>query len=199
MTALSLITPSQEESVWAALQSQVHWDTNRGSQRKCKRFDRNSGLVGILVKVSQQAAHWQTKRQILSLFADNVSPAELQEMIPRISKWHIDCQHATEAWKGQPLTEIPSFRTRIGREKADHFIEYISRLEFVKDVAFRTDLATGKCQVSVIMLELCQESNQLFPFLALKAHHRYVLVSLLQARNCYVALVCPNIYQVSTC
>ena len=158
MTALSLITPSQEESVWDALQLEVHWDTNRGSQRKCKQFDPNSGLVGSLVKVSQQAAHWQTKRQILSLFADNVSRAELQEMIPGLSKWRIDQgrQHATEGWKGQPLTEIPSFRTRIGSKKVDHFIEYISRVEFVQDLAFRTDLATGKCQVSVIMLELCQ-------------------------------------------
>ena len=68
VTALSVITPSQD-----ALQLEVHWDTNGGSQRKCKRFDPNLGLVGSLVKVSQQAAHWQTKRQILSLFADNVS------------------------------------------------------------------------------------------------------------------------------
>lgn len=79
-------------------------------------------------------------------------------MIPGLSKWRIDQarQHGTEAWKGQPLTEIPSFHTRIGHEKVDHFIEYISRLEFVQDVAFKTDLATRKCRVSVIMLELCQ-------------------------------------------
>lgn len=56
VNVLSVITPSQEESVWHALQSEVHWDTNRGNQRKCKWFDPDSGLVGILVKVSQQAA-----------------------------------------------------------------------------------------------------------------------------------------------
>ena len=61
-------------------------------------------------------------------------------MIPGISKWRIDQahQHATEAGKGQPLPEIPSFHTRIDREKVDHFIEYISRPEFVQDVAFGT-------------------------------------------------------------
>ena len=61
-------------------------------------------------------------------------------MIPGLSKWHIDQagQHATEAGKGQPIPEIPSFRTRIDGEKVDHFIEYISRPEFVQDAAFGT-------------------------------------------------------------
>lgn len=57
-----------------------------------------------------------------------------------LSFWCIDQarQHATEAGKGQPILEIPSFRTRIDREKVDHFIEYISRPEFFQDVAFGT-------------------------------------------------------------
>ena len=115
-------------------------DADRDNQGKRKRFDPSSGLVGVLVKVYEQADHWQTKRQILSLFADDFSRAELQEMIPGLSKWRIDQarQHATEAGKGQPLPEIPSFRRKIDREKVDHFIEYISRPEFVQDVAFGT-------------------------------------------------------------
>ena len=140
VTSLSVITPGQEELVWKALQTEVLLDPNRDNQGKRKRFDPNSGLVDILVKAYEQAGHWQTKRQILSLFADDFSRAELQEMIPGLSKWRIDQarQHATEAGKGQPLPEIPSFRTRIEHEKVDHFIEYISRPEFVQDVAFGT-------------------------------------------------------------
>ena len=55
-------------------------------------------------------------------------------MTPEQSKWRVDRAHwhATEAGEGQPLSEIPSFRTR----KVDHFIEYISRPEFVQDVVF---------------------------------------------------------------
>ena len=61
-------------------------------------------------------------------------------MIPGLSKWRIDQarQYATEAGKVQLLPEIPSFRTRIEPEKVDHFTEYISRPEFVQDVAFGT-------------------------------------------------------------
>ena len=130
-TSLSVITPGQEDALL---------DANKDNQGKRKRFDPSSGLVDVLIKVYEQADHWQTKRQILSLFADDFSRAELQEMIPGLSKWRIDQarQHATEAGKGQPLPEIPSFRRKIDPEKVDHFIEYISRPEFLQDLAFGT-------------------------------------------------------------
>ena len=84
--------------------------------------------------MSKQAIGKQSDRSFPSL------QTIFQEMIPGLSKWRIDQvrQHATESWKVQPLPEIPSFRTRIEPEKVDHFIEYISRLELVQDVAFGT-------------------------------------------------------------
>ena len=62
--------------VWDALQSEAHLDTN-DNQGKRKWFDPRAGLVDILVKAYQQAGHWQTKRQILSLFADDFLRSEL--------------------------------------------------------------------------------------------------------------------------
>ena len=93
-----------------------------------------------MVKAYQQAKHWRTKRQILFLFADDFSRAELQNMIPGLSKWRIDQarQHATKTGKGQPVPEIPRYRARIDYEKVDHFVEYISRPECIQDVAFGT-------------------------------------------------------------
>ena len=137
-TFLSVITPGQEELVWKTLQTGILLDPNRGNQGKRKRFDPNSGLVDVLVKA--YAGHWQTKRQILSLFADDFARAELQEMISGLSKWRIDQarQHATEAGKGQPIPQIPSFRTGIEHEKVDHFIEYISRPELILSRTWRS-------------------------------------------------------------
>ena len=140
--SLSVTAPGQEELVWKELQMERSLDVDRNNQGKRKRFDPKSGLVASLIKAYEQADHWQTKRQILSLFADDFSRAELQDMIPGLSKWRIDQarQHATEVGKGQPLPEIPSFRTKIDREKVDHFIEYrknscISRTFLPKFVA----------------------------------------------------------------
>jgi len=139
-SSLSVITPGQEELIWKALQTESLFDADKDNQGKRKRFDPSSSLVDDLIKAYQQADHWQTKRQILSLFADDFSRTELQDMIPGLSKWRIDQarQHATEAGKGQPVPEISCYRTRIDYDKVDHFIEYISRPDFVQDVAFGT-------------------------------------------------------------
>ena len=93
-----------------------------------------------MIKAHNQAQSWQTKRQILSLFANDFSRAELQKLVPGLSKWRIDQarQHATQTGRGQPVLEQPIFRCRIDPVKIDHFIEYILRPELLQDVPFGT-------------------------------------------------------------
>ena len=107
---------------------------------KRKRFDSSTGIVEVLIKAYNQADSWQTKRQILSLFANDFTQSELQDIVPGLSKWRIDQarQHTTVAGKGQPPLESPIYRTKIDPVKVDHFINFISRPEFVQDVAFGT-------------------------------------------------------------
>ncbi len=86
---------------------------------------------------------WQTKRLILSLFANDFSRTELQSMIPGLSKWRIDQarSHATQAGKCQPISEKPVYRTRIENVKVDHFLDdHFSRPELLQDVAFGTKM-----------------------------------------------------------
>ena len=133
--SLSVLAPGQEELVWRAVQAEpIHETFSR------KHFDPHTGIVDVLVKAYDEADTWQTKRQILSLFANDFTKSELQEMIPGLSKWRIDqaSLHATEVGKGQPPLEKPIYRIRIDPVKVDHFINYISRPEFVQDVAFGT-------------------------------------------------------------
>ena len=74
-------------------------------QKKRKYFDVKSDLIDALIEAHNQAQSWQTKRQILSLFANDFSRLELQKMIPGLSKWRIGQtrNHATETGKGQPI------------------------------------------------------------------------------------------------
>lgn len=134
--SLSVIALGQEGLVWRASQGEplLH-DTS-----KRKRFDSSSGIVEVLIKAYNQADSWQTKRQILSLFANDFTRSKLQNMVPGLSKWRIDQarQHATVAGKGQPPIERPIYHTKIDPVKINHFINFISRPEFVQDVAFGT-------------------------------------------------------------
>ena len=107
---------------------------------KRKYFDQKSGIIDALVKAHNEAESWQTKRQILSLFANDFSRAELQQMIPGFSKWQIDQarQHVIHTGQGQPVPDQPIFRTRIDAAKVDHFLDFNARPDLLQDVAFGT-------------------------------------------------------------
>ncbi|KAK3719183.1 hypothetical protein QZH41_007785 [Actinostola sp. cb2023] len=136
--ALLVVTPGQENEMWNAIRMGSLFDDDEPSRRK--HFDPNTKLIDELVKAHNQADSWQTKRQILSLFANDFSRAELQEIVPELSKWRIDQarQHGTERGRGQPVEDQPIHRTRIYVVKVDDFIDFISRPDMLQDVAFGT-------------------------------------------------------------
>ena len=111
---LSVVVPGQEAKMWSCLwEDQQVRDVRNEPPAKRKRVD--TGLVETLISAHNNAENWQTKRQILSLFVNDFSKADLQEMIPGLSKWRINQarRHAIDVGKGQPLVETPIFRTRL--------------------------------------------------------------------------------------
>ena len=141
-TTLSVICPGQENEIWSALRQAPILLENQNPVESSKRkyFDQKSEVIDALVKAHNEAESWQTKRQILSLFANDFSRAELQQMIPGLSKWRIDQarQHVIHTGQGQPVTDQPIFRTRIDAAKVDHFLDFIARPDLLQDVAFGT-------------------------------------------------------------
>ena len=137
---LSVISPGQENALWESLRREPIIESEGTDGTNRKYFDVRSDLIDALIEAHHQAQTWQTKRQILSLFANDFSRVELQRMIPGLSKWRIDQarSHATQLGKGQPVLEKPIYRARIDNVKVDHFLDYISRPELLQDVAFGT-------------------------------------------------------------
>lgn len=138
-TVLSVVVPGQEDRMWSCLREEREVrDVENEPPAKKKRLD--TGLVETLISAHNDAENWQTKRQILSLFVNDFSKTELQEMIPGLSKWRIDQarRHAIDVGEGQPVVETPIFRTRLDPVKTDHFIDFISRPCFLQDVAYGT-------------------------------------------------------------
>ena len=138
-STLTVISPGQEDQIWRSLRQEPHLVQSEDST-KPKQFDIESDLMDALVKAHNEAQSWQTKRQILSLFANDFSRAELQRTLPGLTKWQIDQarDHATKSGRGQPIPERQIFRTRIDNDKIDHFLDFVSRPEYLQDVAFGT-------------------------------------------------------------
>ena len=109
-TGLSVLSPGQEEELWSSLRREklLNKDSAVGTGRRS--FDPKSGLIDVLIKSYNQAESWQTKRQILSLFANDFSRSQLMN-IPTLSKWRIDeaRQHATKVGEGLHIPQEPIF------------------------------------------------------------------------------------------
>ena len=138
-TVLSVVVPGQENRMWSCLREEREV-RDVGNEPPAKKKQLDTGLVETLISAHNDAENWQTKRQILSLFVNDFSKTELQEMIPGLSKWRIDQarRHAIDVGEGQPVVETPIFRTRLDPVKTDHFIDFISRPCFLQDVAYGT-------------------------------------------------------------
>ena len=141
---LAVVSPGQERELWESLRKEPLYnneaDCSADVPPQRRYFDANSDPIKVLIEAHNQAQSWQTKRQILSLFASDFSKSELQRMIPSLSKWRIDQarDHAIKSGKGQPVEDRPIFRSRIDSTKVDHFLDFISRPELLQDVAFGT-------------------------------------------------------------
>ena len=79
---LSVVSPGQEEALWESLRREPMLENEGTVEKKRKYFDVKSELIDALIEAHNQAQSWQTKRQILSLFANDFSRLELQKMIP---------------------------------------------------------------------------------------------------------------------
>ena len=79
--ALSIVVSWQEEHMWNCLPDERESaDVSEEPPAKRKRI--NTGFIQTLISAHNDTKNWQTKRQILSLFVNDLSKTELQKMIP---------------------------------------------------------------------------------------------------------------------
>lgn len=100
----------------------------------------DSELVNRLVILFEESSSWSTKREILSLFVQDYTKAQLMTMIPGLSKWRIDeaRKHAALVGPGRPIELPETHRLRLNPVKVDHFVDFISSPNYLQDVAFGT-------------------------------------------------------------
>ncbi|CAH1248588.1 Hypp8275 [Branchiostoma lanceolatum] len=137
-TTMTVIAPGQEQDLWRGLVKAPPFYHEEQPPMKKKMWDQQT--VQTLVKAYQEAETWQTRQQILSLFADDYTKDELQELIPGLTKWRIDQAraHATESGPGKPVQQQPIYRTRLNPVKTDHFLSFLTQPHLLQDVAYGT-------------------------------------------------------------
>ena len=134
--ALDCLAPRQATTLLAELIKKQ--DAKNKHQ---KETNAESGELSRLITLYKEATSWSTKREILSVFVNDYTKARLQQIIPGLSIWAIDeaRKHVAKVGIGKPVPRIePISRSRLHLTKVDHFLDFISRPNFLQDVAYWT-------------------------------------------------------------
>jgi hypothetical protein len=127
---LEEIAPENSEELLRAVQE----------RRMSGESDLDSTLLEVLVECYNNANHWSSRRQILSIIADKVSFTTLQKWIPGISRYRFSIARHHRLLHGRG-SEVPQgdqrqTRMRASREQSDHFLAFITSSRAIQDLPF---------------------------------------------------------------
>jgi hypothetical protein len=94
-------------------------------------------LMESLVECYNNASHWSTRRQILSIMADKVSSI-LKNWIPGLTKYRFNVarHHTLLDGRGSPVAIGKATHVHISAEKLDHFLTFITSSQIIQDLPF---------------------------------------------------------------
>ena len=98
----------------------------------------DSSLMECLAKCYNNADHWSSRRQILSIMADNVNFKDLLKWIPNLPRYRFNIakHHLLLHGRGSKVPSIKATRMYISPEKLDHFLSFITSTHIVQDLPF---------------------------------------------------------------
>ena len=98
----------------------------------------NSSLMECLAECYNNADHWSSRRQILSIMADKVNFKDLQRWIPNLSRYRFNIARHQLLLHGRGVNvqSVKGTRMYIAPEKLDHFLSFITSTHIIQDLAF---------------------------------------------------------------
>ena len=85
------------------------------------------------------ATHWSTQRQILSIMADKLTFKDLQRWILSLTRYclNIARHHLFDPWsRFQKVPTVKCTRMFIAPQKLDHFLAFITSTHIIQDLPF---------------------------------------------------------------
>lgn len=116
-------------------------------------------LIDAFAECYNNADHWSTRRQILSIIADKVSFQTLQRWIPGLTRYRFNVARHNHLLHGRRSVVASPCYTRmyVSMEQLDHFLDFITSAHIVQDLPFgeRTLKLSTKEEITVPNVEKC--------------------------------------------
>jgi len=124
---LDVLAPENSQELWTELCDRHA--VSRESQVVVEgRSEKETERLSAFAESYLNAQHWSTRRQILSLMADKLSPKEMREFIPTVTsyRYNIARRHRLLHGRAAPLPNQEKKRMRIEPVKLEHFVSFIT-------------------------------------------------------------------------
>ena len=127
LAALEEIAPGSPKILLSSVQSLGEEDENVAKS-----------LMEALVECFNNASHWSTRRQILSIMSDKVSFSALKKWIPGLTRYRFNVarHHTLLHGRGSPVAITKCAHIRVSVEKLDHFFTFITSGQVIQDLPF---------------------------------------------------------------
>ncbi|XP_062603058.1 uncharacterized protein LOC134264790 [Saccostrea cucullata] len=125
---LETVSPNEGEILWKSILA---------DQEKKEDLENDQSL-NVLKEIYSKGETWQFRRQVLSIIVQQMSFEEAQEFIPGLTSWRFyeAKKHAANEGIGVPVKEKSEKRERFSVESLDHFIDFITSTQVVKDLPY---------------------------------------------------------------
>ncbi|XP_078368530.1 uncharacterized protein LOC144652389 [Oculina patagonica] len=136
VAALEVIIPDDAGGLWEELKKSGEVESALGVLSEPNSAD--DKYLKSLAETYQNAASWDTRRQVLSIMADLVPYSLLQRYIPGITEYRVKTarQHAVKYGRGSPVLVSKSPRMRVDYAQLDHFLDFITSPHVILDLPF---------------------------------------------------------------
>ena len=136
VAVLEVIIPDDAGGLWEALKKSGEVESSLGVVSDPDPAD--DKYLTSLAETYQNAASWDTRRQVLSIMADLVPYSLLQRYLPGITEYRVKTarQHAIQYGRGSAVLLSKSPRMRVDFAKLDHFLSFITSPHVILDLPF---------------------------------------------------------------
>ena len=134
VAGLNVIAPGDAGYLWEAVKKSgsVEKELGIGEQQEEQKY------LQALTESYRNASSWETRRQILSIMADQTSFKRLQSYIPGLTEYRFKMarQHSLHYGHGAEIPRVKSPRMRVERKQLDHCLTYITSPHVIQDLPF---------------------------------------------------------------
>ena len=149
-SVLEEIAPNDAEKLWNSIAN------SKSLKLECSLENEQNldvPLLDALAECYNNAIHWSTRRQILSVMTDKVSFKMLQRWIPGLTRYRFNIARHHKLLHGRGSTLLTTCHTRmyVSTKQLDHFLDFITSAHIILDLPFGTRKLTlsNKEEVSV--------------------------------------------------